>query len=172
MFTTAVGAVLLAVPTLTLLFGAAVRCVTILITIVATLFHALNGVTRIFEALENFLHCLGPIVTFTTAGGFLGEAHVDRVSLANVTLKVHVGESSRKWFLKTDEPKVDVLGNEALLNSLVGRLTTQRLHVLLDGFLCILSILIKGGLGKLFPSSRYGDILDVLTVDLAGSSAL
>lgn len=75
------------------LLGAVLRSVSELLTVVTLgLSHPGDNVPGISQTLQDLVMVLGPTLALRLAKGLLGEAVVDCILLAKVTLEIHVGQ--------------------------------------------------------------------------------
>lgn len=150
---------------LNLLLGAAPGHVTKLITVLALGDVAGHELTGISQALEALLLALGP--TFALTGTLMLELEAvgDGILLAEVTLKVHVGESRNGvGLLQGDEPSTNALSAEGRLEILIST-SGVRLDVDLHGVLNIIDIALVNGSDNHLPGLFGALILNVITVD-------
>jgi hypothetical protein len=87
-------------------------------------------------------------------------------------LEIHIGERINQLSLQSDQPKLDVLFHQLLLDLAVGDFSTQSLDVFLNRFFDIVIISFTSCLLDLGPGIFRSSIGNVVTVDLAGILAI
>lgn len=115
---------------------------------------------------------LGPAIDFTRPLRLIREPERDAIFLVNIALEIHVGENINQLSFQRNEPELDILFHQFLLDLAVGDLSSQSLDVFLNRFFGIVGISLTSCLLDLGPGIFRSSIGNVVTINLAGILAI
>lgn len=124
------------------------------------------------QPIKQFCTRLGPAFYLARPFRLLGESVRDGVLLARVALQIHVGEDVDQLAFCGNQPEVDVLVDEHVLQLVVVDFAMDGFDVLLYCFLDIVDIALRGCDFDLFEGIVGGNVGDVVSVDQAGIFAI
>lgn len=146
--------------------------VAVVIAVVAAHFSTVDRIAGIIETSQDFFGAFRPTLALTGARRLAREANRNRELLANVALQVHVGEGTRQRTLQGNQPKVDVVVDQAFLDGLVGRFPIVGLDVFLNCLFGVVHVAFFGSFDQLLPSCLDGEVLNMIAINLTGGRAI
>lgn len=137
-----------------------------LVTVCTFRLSSIGDITCVVQTGQNLIDTFRPALDLSGPLGLIRKPVRDRVLFTHVALQIHVGENLDQRPLRGNKPNIDLVVDKCFLELAESDSAIQCLHVCLNAFLRIVSILLSRCTLDHVPSKLSSHVGDAAAVDL------